>query len=663
VKHREPEARILVVSTHGGPKERQPDIDRQEIWDLFGRDTVVDFFQVESRPDAATGERKGVAELKDAIARVAAGLPEMGRFFPKHWQAVRDNLSKSEDAYLPLERYFAICREHQVEQDDAWLLLRICRRVGDLIHYEHDPALRDILVLKPDWLATAISFVLDDEETRKVGHGLVSFDRLGRLWDDPERPEESRYPAHLHPIFLRLMERFDLSYRVADAGRVEADGTSLIAQLVPDVRPDMVPGWAAGLAAGEEQQVQICRIVDTGNQSATAEGLFYQLIVRLHKYSLGRADYARSVHWQRGLALEDDTGSRAFLEHVGNDVRISVRSPYPERFLAALTYEVKWLVESFWRGMRCEVTVPCLMRHDDGKSCSGLFEVGKLIENKKRGRPEQPCPVCNEWQSIEQLLHNAPAAQPSPMEELLGNFGEAMGVLQDVRRQLGAQESRVIGRLDGLDAATRELVSKVEGAFDGLMRLLVDEAKEGPRLFSFEPVEPGFWDRPKWISTKFRVTLWCEHCRLPLPVLNGKGSTQGMYELTLPRDWLVKSAPFLKLLAGTLSLVVPVASSATKLVLDEVVYKGIEKQLELGQKSMNAVLKGGEKVGAWLGHGDVPDLESSLEQGVAIEARGAVLRQLQVWLKEKDSGFGGLVRVMNKRQEYLWVHPQFESDY
>jgi internalin A len=40
-----------------------------------------------------------------------------------------------------------------------------------------------------------------------------------------------------------------------------------------------------------------------------------------------------------------------------------------------------------------------------------------------------------------------------------------------------------------------------------------------------------------------------------------------------------------------------------------------------------------------------------------------VLRQLQVWLKVKDPGFGGLVRVMNKRQEFLWVHPQFESEY
>jgi len=33
------------------------------------------------------------------------------------------------------------------------------------------------------------------------------------------------------------------------------------------------------------------------------------------------------------------------------------------------------------------------------------------------------------------------------------------------------------------------------------------------------------------------------------------------------------------------------------------------------------------------------------------------------WLKEKDPSFGGLVRVQNKPQEFLWVHPRFEQEY
>ena len=210
VKHREPDAKIIVVATHGGPGARQPDIDRQEIWDLFGRETVIDFFHVQSQPptlNEKTGERTGtgagIKELRDTIAQVAASLPEVGRSVPKHWQEARETLRKSKEAYLPLTKVFAICKEHKIEEEDARPLLRICRRVGDLIHYEHDPVLKEIVVIKPDWLATAMSFVLDDEQTREVGHGLVSFARLGQLWQDTARPKENRYEAKLHPIFLR----------------------------------------------------------------------------------------------------------------------------------------------------------------------------------------------------------------------------------------------------------------------------------------------------------------------------------------------------------------------------------------------------------------------------------------------------------------------------
>jgi hypothetical protein len=387
--------------------------------------------------------------------------------------------------------------------------------------------------------------------------------------------------------------------------------------------------------------------------------LFFQLIVRLHKYSLGRVNYKASVHWQRGLVLDDDYNGRALLEHVGNDIRITVRAPYPQSFLAVLTREVKWLVESFWKGMHCDVMVPCIEpcgRHAPG---TGLFEVQKLIESKRRGRPEYPCTVCNEWQNIDCLLSNAPAARPAPLETLLAEFATVKAELAGARGQLIALRGEAMGRFDKLDIGTQRILSKVDDAFSGLMTAFTDEAKEGPRLFSFEPVDPGFFDRPKWVSEKFRITLWCEHSRLPLPALNGKGDQRGVYELSLPRDWFVKAAPFLKVLAGTLSLVVPVASSATKLVLDDATYKGIEKQLDLGQKSLDSVLKGGAKAGEWLGRSNAPDVE----RGAAIEAHGAVLRQIQAWLKEKDPGFGGLVRVQNKRQEFLWVHPQFEKEY
>lgn len=751
VKHREPEAKVLVVATHGGPGARQPDIDRQELRDLFGAETVIDFFHVESKPDAQ-GNRRGIAELRQAIARVAAGLPEMGRTAPKRWQETREALEQSGAAYLSLERVLELCREHGMADDEADLFVTISHRLGHLIHYEHDPALRDIVVLKPDWLATAISFVLDDAATRG-SNGMVRFSRLRRLWNDPARAEEFRYPDDLHPIFLRLMERFDLSYRVAGIPpRSEADETSLIAQLVPDNRPDPIPVWAEGVAAGDRQQVQICRIVDVQNgQSAGAEGLFYQLIVRLHKFSLGRVDYLQSVHWQRGLVLDDDYNGRALLEHVGNDVRITVRAPYPERFLSVLTSEVKYLVDSFWTGLRCDVMVPCIEPCGKSAPGTGLFEVQKLIESKRRGRPDYPCLVCNEWQDIDCLLRNAPAAQPVVAATLFAEFADMKRTLEIIYQKVQQQDvetgarsggrdggegqverplrdpelrrllnehfntgelqslcfdleidydglpgqskfdkvreligyarrygriddllaecrslrpaikwSGAVRRFDRLDAGDQRILSKVDDAYTSLIQTLTDEAKEGPRLFSLVPFNRSGINLRQWTSAKFRLILWCEHSRLPLPVLNKKvDRSRGIYELELTRDWFAKAAPFLKVLTGTLSLVLPVALSRAMVGLDETTYKQLVSYFDSGKEVIDASLGGGEQIGGRLGG----DMSANLEHGDMIRAQGATLRELQALLKAKDPGFGGLVRVRNKRQEFLWVHRQFEGEY
>jgi hypothetical protein len=190
------------------------------------------------------------------------------------------------------------------------------------------------------------------------------------------------------------------------------------------------------------------------------------------------------------------------------------------------------------------------------------------------------------------------------------------------------------------------------------MQMLIDEAKDGPRLFSFKPIEPGFLDRPKWLSAKFQLTLWCEHAKLPLTALNPPGSKQGVYEFDKPREWFTKFAPYLKIVTTALSLVLPPAASTTKLILDDST-KGIREELELGQKSLEFILKSSDLATNWSKENNNPNWE----QGESIRAQGAILRELHALLKAKDPGFGGLVRVQNKRREFLWVHPQFVNEY
>jgi len=274
IKHREPEAKLLIVATHGGPAQRQPDIDKQDLLDSFG-DSIQGFFFVDSQPDA-NGECKGIPELKAKIAEVAAALPGIGRTIPAAWQRIREALIATQQPYLSYTEVLEICQNQGVDGLLADLCLRAYHNLGTLVYYHYDPLLKDIVILKPDWLAKAISFVLDDKTTRDR-NGLADFTHLSQIWSNPPFPGENGYPTALHPLFLKLMERFDLSYRVIlDPHSPPSDlahSTSLIAQLVPDNRPDPFP-WEASPPPGEQQKTQICRIVDEKNQLSSAEGLF-----------------------------------------------------------------------------------------------------------------------------------------------------------------------------------------------------------------------------------------------------------------------------------------------------------------------------------------------------------------------------------------------------
>jgi Leucine-rich repeat (LRR) protein len=663
VKRREPSAKIIVVATHGGPKQRQPDIDRQDLWDLFGKDTIVDFFFVDSKPNE-NGKRKGIEELKVAIARVAAELPEVGRSVPKSFADVRTALQEKGLPYLPLDEVLAICRTHDMDDEIARLFITISHRLGHLTHYENDPTLRDIVILRPDWLASAMSYVLDDEATRKA-NGLVKFSRLSQLWNDPTRPADTRYDESLHRIFLRLMERFDLSYRVAGLSKNDdSDPISLIAQLVPNATPfdeDLINVWSQEPVPNLVQQTQICRIVDEKGQSANAEGLFYQLIVRLHRYSLGRVNYNDSVHWQRGLILDAEYNGRAFLKHINNDVYITVRAIDPKGLLTLLTEDIRFLVESFWEGLRCEITVPCL----NPTPCYGLLEVQKLIESKEKNRSEHPCPICNEWQNIDTLLQNATAATKPVSEDKL--YAELVKVKDEVYKilpKLNRQQEVVLNRFADVSTNLQKILSQAENNLNIIMQALADEAKEGPRLFTLVPIERDRFDPRNWVTTRFRLTLWCEHSRLPLTVLN-KDKTIGVYEFDLNRKWLKDYSPLIKAFTITLKSLLPVAFSAAKLAIDAAIYKEIENELDFSKACIDALISEGEGINSLFIEGAIGNESISLPQEKLITEQNANLREFHSLLNKLDPTrkYGNLLKVTNKQQKFMWVHENYRNNY
>ncbi|WP_460611419.1 COR domain-containing protein [Hymenobacter terrigena] len=678
VKYREPTAKIIVVATHGGPGQRQPDIDKQELWDLFGRDTVVGFASVNSK-DGTDIER-----LRTQIADIAAALPEMGRRVPENWLAARAALQALPEPYYSREEIEALCQVQGMSLTEAARFVRVAHELGYLINYQHDELLRDVVILKPDWLTKALSFVLDDASTRSR-HGLVAFERLGQLWRNPARPITEHYPAALHPVFLRLMERFELSYRITD----EVDSsltksTSLVAQLVPDVRPDLA-AWETYPAP--LQQTQLCQIVEAKfDQSAPAEGIFYRLIVRMHRYSLGRRDYANSLHWQRGLVVDDGYNGRALLEHIGNDIKVTVKAVYPENLLNRLTGDVRWLVDNFWKGLRCDVMVPCQEPCGRQRPGMGLFNVETLMAYRIKGDIEFPCLVsrCVTKQNIDSLLRNA--ALPVPTEvgpainKLLTEIQALRQQLTNMQNEQREQNALELARIKELQDT---IASMVDTAFTNLLAALDDDGREAPRLFSLEPLDENWLSWPMGAARrKFRLTLWCEHTRLPLKLWHGLDSTAGEYVLEVPREWISAAAPFLKMMFTTLAASMPLLAAAgpvgaalgVSVVAAGLTLEGVKKNLEAAAKAtenLKTWQEGRRKTLGTVGgaireatatDGPMLTLPEIINNGGPEQSSQGALRSVQDFLRKNDPSFGNLARVRNRQRKVLWVSPLFAKD-
>jgi Leucine-rich repeat (LRR) protein/GTPase SAR1 family protein len=246
IKLRVGDARVLIVATHAD--ERRAELDYPYLQQRFG-EILVGNFEVDSRSG------RGIDQLRAAVAEQAAGLPQMGELLAPSWVGARDEIlrlgkSQPQVAYSEVEE---ICASHGLDQPETKALLILMHIVGYVIHYGEIEGLRDVVVLQPEWLTKAISYVLEDRPTIEA-RGELEHARLREIWLNHRDPKRETYPPECHPYFLRLMEKFDICYRL------EAEDRSLVAQLVPVERPELPWQPDSRLRPSERELAFFCKL-------------------------------------------------------------------------------------------------------------------------------------------------------------------------------------------------------------------------------------------------------------------------------------------------------------------------------------------------------------------------------------------------------------------
>ena len=522
------DAPVLLVATH--IDERAPDLNYQHFKDTYPQ--IVGSIQISNK------DGRGIAELAEALAQHAANIHLMGQPWPTSWMAAERQLLARPEHHINTSTYLKCCRKSKVDEEIAkGTLGNYLHDLGKILYFRDDPLLSHLVVLKPNWITKAISRVLTDEPTI-AARGILPHQELARIWASDE--DGQRYDPDLYPIFLRLMERFDLSYQLEPERPGGLPTHSLIPQLLPYAPPAEIPPWPSR-PLEKEKQLEM-----RYGFSFVPAGILPWFIVRTHQYT-------QHLHWREGVILRyQEQTARVELNSQQRLLRLAVRGTQPYNFFTILMNTLNRILERF-EGLQVRREIPCTCHwQSNGQDLCPRFYLYEDLERRmEAGKHDVECPESFLSVSVPELLYGI---HISTHEQVWADIQESHHALLQSQEQVLHQQEQILYRLAPLSEFTsqfQEIQQGLELIWRGQLRQWNLEMQklelECPNVF-FLTFGRQRWFNPKnWVSQEYRLILLCQHPQDPHPV--GAG-----YSLRKSDDWwkvlapgLTTSLPSLKL--------------------------------------------------------------------------------------------------------------------
>ncbi|HET6979017.1 MAG TPA: COR domain-containing protein [Pyrinomonadaceae bacterium] len=193
---------IVVVNQIDQLKGQRPlNLDRKALQEKYN---IRDFVEV----SCATGS--GIAILKTAIAQEVEELKHVRDIWPSEWLSIKKRLKEMRADYIPVEKYFEICGEENLNDDDLRnSLLDMLHVLGTVIRFPGDTQ-----VLNPRWVTQGVYALLTSSELVKA-QGQFDLKDAGKIL--ARLPEaKHHYPRHTHRRLIDVMRHFELCFEFTD---------------------------------------------------------------------------------------------------------------------------------------------------------------------------------------------------------------------------------------------------------------------------------------------------------------------------------------------------------------------------------------------------------------------------------------------------------------
>ena len=187
-------------------KEEEPNyINRKAIQKAFPN--VKGFVRTSTKE----GREDTIKELERKLSKLITGLKHVFDEFPSDWFRIKAKLEDMEKGYISYNDYKKLVDQTIPGFDDERKesTIRLLTSLGIVIFYPDHPRLRDVGILKPQWVTNAVYAIINDSKT-KENQGRFSENDFDRILAKKGILKE--YPETKRNFIIDLMVNFELCF-------------------------------------------------------------------------------------------------------------------------------------------------------------------------------------------------------------------------------------------------------------------------------------------------------------------------------------------------------------------------------------------------------------------------------------------------------------------
>jgi internalin A len=312
---------------------------------------------------------RGLSDIHTAIQHHISQLPHIGSPLPKTWVNVRKALEADPCNYIIQSKFLALCDTHGFKQrQDKLQLSSYLHDLGVCLHFQDDPILKHVVILKPEWGTAAVYKALD---TPKVRANLGCFTQadLSEIWADAQY-------ADMHDELLRLMMRFKLCYEIPHRPKIY-----IAPQLLSPNQPQY--DWDGNN-----------NLILRYHYEFMPKGMLTRFIVEMYKL------IDSELVWKEGVILKDENARAEVIEaYYKNEIRIRIAGKLKKPLLENIRHEFRKIHDSYNKPedppekhrLRYQEFIPCNCSVCKGFQTPHSYPLSKLQERLRNQTHEIEC--------------------------------------------------------------------------------------------------------------------------------------------------------------------------------------------------------------------------------------------------------------------------------